>query len=899
MKESIEKEKKEKGKEKERDKKSSDKERDKKSSELRVEPATVPGGIAATAAAVHVTHLSLRDGLSASAGLFMRTHYSQGSCVSLETEGLVLMRKLCSSLPSAQASEISQLLDTLSGTDVSVFELLNSGAVRQLLSYLTAQDLREHRAVTSSTSSASENVDLDRAALQRLAMFVEAALPRGSGSSPALLALVRKLQAALSSLECFPVLAACFGTGSALGVGGGSGSGFPPSRMSSAHAGGGRGGYGSSTNAGSSLSNGLAMLTQPLKLRLSRHPKESNLKEYSSNIVMIEPLASMSAIEDFLLPRVSRLTGPSDEGIGELGTNTGGVASGSAPASGPKPKPDFASRSSKDEVKRTAAGAAGAGAFSSGSGPTLTGSAVATTSTRRPAGAKEDEAGGGGGGGGHLSSAKLHQGHNPFAPSKAQKIPLPLPLPLPDVNRRVTRSQARMKSESDPRLDAERDPAATGRGLGGWHPHQNNDGGDDKEEDMDIDMHDGVSKEHHNLNADGRDSYISPPEANESQPMFDHDDDHDDEDDDDGGSFEEELNGDGGAEDVDLDMQPSDVHDLHVDEPLEEEEAAAAAGGGVSVGGLLVSRGVGSVTTRATAGGIPLVDPHLFPARGKIASTMSMAQTLSRVENESGVGGPGPGPGSSASHHAPHSSTGATAAASGATEKSAGAGSGEALLHPTSTSLGQQQHHHHHRSCTAAAAVVRGSLEGPKLIFFLGDKRLSSNMTVFQAIQQMSIQQGALGHSSVGTAEAQGGLHHESSFGAALSGSQQTASGRRLWDEVHTLHYRRAAEVLSEEASAAAALAAVAAAEYTKEMEALAGQGSQACSTALGGLGGQDCLSCRWSSSPLHELLHLQALQELDAGEQCRDVLQLLQVGQGGGVENMRLCYCSDVRARE
>jgi E3 ubiquitin-protein ligase TRIP12 len=48
------------------------------------------------------------------------------------------------------------------------------------------------------------------------------------------------------------------------------------------------------------------MLTQPFKLRLSRHSAEHQLREYSSNVVMIEPLASMTAIEDFLYPRVFR-----------------------------------------------------------------------------------------------------------------------------------------------------------------------------------------------------------------------------------------------------------------------------------------------------------------------------------------------------------------------------------------------------------------------------------------------------------------------------------------------------------------------------------------------------------------------------------------------------------------
>ena len=57
---------------------------------------------------------------------------------------------------------------------------------------------------------------------------------------------------------------------------------------------------------GSSLSSGLAALTQPFKLRLARAPHEQALRDYSGNVVLIEPLATMAAVEDFLWPRVYR-----------------------------------------------------------------------------------------------------------------------------------------------------------------------------------------------------------------------------------------------------------------------------------------------------------------------------------------------------------------------------------------------------------------------------------------------------------------------------------------------------------------------------------------------------------------------------------------------------------------
>ena len=58
--------------------------------------------------------------------------------------------------------------------------------------------------------------------------------------------------------------------------------------------------------AGSAFSNGLAALTHPVKLRLSRAAGIDNaeLRDYSANVVLIEPLATMTAVEDFLAPRI-------------------------------------------------------------------------------------------------------------------------------------------------------------------------------------------------------------------------------------------------------------------------------------------------------------------------------------------------------------------------------------------------------------------------------------------------------------------------------------------------------------------------------------------------------------------------------------------------------------------
>ena len=97
--------------------------------------------------------------------------------------------------------------------------------------------------------------------LKRLKKFSEVALPANSGISgelTPLTLLVRKLQDALASLEGFPV------------------------RFSHAPR---------TSSSSASISNGMNALTQPFKLRLCRSSGEKMLRDYSTNIVLIEPLA--------------------------------------------------------------------------------------------------------------------------------------------------------------------------------------------------------------------------------------------------------------------------------------------------------------------------------------------------------------------------------------------------------------------------------------------------------------------------------------------------------------------------------------------------------------------------------------------------------------------------------
>lgn len=55
-----------------------------------------------------------------------------------------------------------------------------------------------------------------------------------------------------------------------------------------------------------SLGAGLSALSQTFKVRLQRHPNEKQLKDNPHHAVMIEPLAAMTALEDYLWPRVYR-----------------------------------------------------------------------------------------------------------------------------------------------------------------------------------------------------------------------------------------------------------------------------------------------------------------------------------------------------------------------------------------------------------------------------------------------------------------------------------------------------------------------------------------------------------------------------------------------------------------
>ncbi|KAK4491448.1 hypothetical protein RD792_002198 [Penstemon davidsonii] len=165
---------------------------------------------------------------------------------------------------------IAEMLRELSRADgVSTFEFVGSGVVDSLLNYLTS-------GYFSKESLSEVNLlKFRQQAIRRYKSFVSVALPLSvdEGNVVPMSVVVQKLQNALSSLERFPVVLS------------------HTSRPSGGNA---------------RLSSGLSALSQPFKLRLCRAQEEKSLRDYSSNVVLIDPLASLAAIEDFLWPRVQR-----------------------------------------------------------------------------------------------------------------------------------------------------------------------------------------------------------------------------------------------------------------------------------------------------------------------------------------------------------------------------------------------------------------------------------------------------------------------------------------------------------------------------------------------------------------------------------------------------------------
>ncbi|KAG2397980.1 E3 ubiquitin-protein [Vigna angularis] len=155
------------------------------------------------------------------------------------------------------------------GDGVSTFEFIGSGVVAALLNYFSCGYFSKDKSLETFLPN------LRQQALTRFKLFIAVALPPSTevGTVPPMTVLVQKLQNALSSLERFPVVLS----------------------------------HSSRSSSGSTrLSSGLSALSHPFKLRLCRAQGEKSLKDYSSNVVLVDPLASLAAIEEFLWSRIQR-----------------------------------------------------------------------------------------------------------------------------------------------------------------------------------------------------------------------------------------------------------------------------------------------------------------------------------------------------------------------------------------------------------------------------------------------------------------------------------------------------------------------------------------------------------------------------------------------------------------
>ncbi|KAI4376112.1 hypothetical protein MLD38_013904 [Melastoma candidum] len=164
---------------------------------------------------------------------------------------------------------IAEMLSELSkGDGVSTFEFIGSGVIGALLKYFSCGYFFKERITEANISK------LRQQALKRYKSFVAMALPSGTtGMNPTpMTVLVRKLQSSLLSLERFPVVLS----------------------------------HSSRSSGNGRISSGLSALPHPFKLRLSRASCEKSLRDYSSNIVLIDPLETLAAVEEFLWPRVQR-----------------------------------------------------------------------------------------------------------------------------------------------------------------------------------------------------------------------------------------------------------------------------------------------------------------------------------------------------------------------------------------------------------------------------------------------------------------------------------------------------------------------------------------------------------------------------------------------------------------
>ncbi|GFY89849.1 HECT ubiquitin protein ligase family protein KAK [Actinidia rufa] len=247
---------------------------------------------------------SLRMSISARAKGFKEKHFPSDPGVTEVgvTDDLIHLKNLCMKLTTGfdDQKTKSKGKSKVSGSRFVDFPASKEENLVGVISEMLAE-LREKFQKLTFPSFANKQSEDTRLSLQLLSPSTV-----DEGSAAPMSILVQKLQNALSSLERFPVVLS------------------HASRSSSGNV---------------RPSSGLSALSQPFKLRLCRAQGEKSLRDYSSNIVLIDPLASLAAVEDFLWPRVQRSESgqkPSaSAGNSESGTTPAGAAVSSPSTSTP------------------------------------------------------------------------------------------------------------------------------------------------------------------------------------------------------------------------------------------------------------------------------------------------------------------------------------------------------------------------------------------------------------------------------------------------------------------------------------------------------------------------------------------------------------------------------------
>ncbi|KAJ1486130.1 hypothetical protein T484DRAFT_1790785, partial [Baffinella frigidus] len=210
-----------------------------------------PGAMAASCAASGLVATVLEPGAMAAAcaasGLVVE-RASSGIAGASDVKHEELTYRRLAQLKAGDASALPPLRELFCAGEggISSFQMLTSGLAESLLEFL----------------SSSEPGHIEA--------FVRVFCSAGPGQTDAgaedqpLRTLVRKLNEGLTMHESFPVVM---------------------------------------SDAAGDLTAGLKLLAQPLKLRLSRDASDSALGDYGGNVVLIEPLATIKAVHDFLWPK--------------------------------------------------------------------------------------------------------------------------------------------------------------------------------------------------------------------------------------------------------------------------------------------------------------------------------------------------------------------------------------------------------------------------------------------------------------------------------------------------------------------------------------------------------------------------------------------------------------------